>query len=173
MPSSYQSSGKGIRVRTMCISITRRQPMKIEMKQCQKIILCIVSVLTWGLVGLMPSAQAADPPTTLPTVEEQKGPPPEAGEVQERAVPGMVEPPVSEAPIVRPPRTVVPPVGIAPSPSAPATGPGGPLPVVGGTNEPDYKYPWVVRLSSFSCGGVLIDPQWVLTAAHCVTPLIG
>ncbi|MFZ1746712.1 MAG: trypsin-like serine protease [Nitrospirales bacterium] len=55
--------------------------------------------------------------------------------------------------------------------AAPSSGGGGPLPVVGGTFEPDYRYPWVVRMGG--CGGVLIDPEWVLTAAHCVTPGIG
>ena len=59
-----------------------------------------------------------------------------------------------------------------------AASPGGVQPnIIGGENA---TQPWAVSLQSLStsganheCGGVLIAPRWVMTAAHCVEYIIG
>ena len=44
--------------------------------------------------------------------------------------------------------------------------------IVGGTNAPDQAFPWQVSLRACPncahfCGGSIISPNWVVTAAHC------
>jgi hypothetical protein len=109
--------------------------------------------------------EAAAPPATIQ--KDQLSP----------AAPGAAQGPATPAQTTAKPTAVIrdqrAPLTPGVTPQASSTGGTGPKPVVGGVSAPDFGYPWVLRLGSFSCGGVLFDPQWVLTAAHCVTPLIG
>ena len=46
--------------------------------------------------------------------------------------------------------------------------------IVGGKVAPEGKFPWQVRIFASMdddkgrCGGTIVAPQWVVTAAHCV-----
>ena len=43
--------------------------------------------------------------------------------------------------------------------------------VVGGRISEPGKWPWLVAIlknGNFHCGGVILDENWIMTAAHCV-----
>ncbi len=44
--------------------------------------------------------------------------------------------------------------------------------IMGGDDAQPHAYPWMVQIKKngeHHCGGALITPEWVLTAAHCIT----
>ncbi|XP_073238534.1 chymotrypsinogen B-like isoform X2 [Porites lutea] len=50
--------------------------------------------------------------------------------------------------------------------------------VIGGIDAQPGNWPWQIALlrgssKSFSCGGSLIAPDWIVTAAHCISSLSG
>ena len=43
--------------------------------------------------------------------------------------------------------------------------------IVSGQDAQPYSWPWMVQINyrgGHFCGGSLVSPQWVVTAAHCV-----
>merc|ERR1719511_358260 len=85
--------------------------------------------------------------------------------------PGPTSPP-TPAPVTPTPTPVTPTpapgnCGQKPEPPAPWTQDVG-ISIVNGRPAPECAWPWQVHLGG--CGGTLVAPKWVLSAAHCGSP---